>query len=464
MMFRDIFHQSTLPQVVIEPDLSYLEMNNAFCQFLGYSREEYNELTIESVSHPDDFLPDYRQFQRLKKGLISEYEMVKRYIHKNGQIKTGRLKVSRIQDRDTRRTFYLGQVYDLTEFTKIYEGLRQSEQKYRLLAENSSDIICLHDSHGHFLYISPSIKGELGYEPEELIGCYPPHLIHPDDQDDVSLVEQTIAFRAKRKNGSYIWMETAIKRVIDDESHSMSQFITVSRNIQNRKETDELLRKSEKLAVVGQMAAAVAHEIRNPLTPIKGFMQLLNAGVEVSAQYSSIVLNEINRIESIISEFLSLAKPTERKKEAICVNELLEQVIQIFSPQAYLANKEIIFHKNGRSSRKIIGDSNSLKQVFYNVLQNALDAIEEKGKIMIHLEDEGEVLCIRIVDNGCGMPEERIKLIGEPFYSTKEKGTGLGLMTSYNIIKNHDGTITFESKEGEGTTVTISFPYVEKKA
>ncbi|WP_066049264.1 PAS domain S-box protein [Robertmurraya korlensis] len=463
-MFRDIFHQSGLPQVIIEPDLTYLEMNHAFCEFLGYTKEEYETLTIESVSHPDDFLLDYRQFQRLVKGSITEYEMVKRYIHKNGSIKTGRLKVSRIRDRATQRVLYLGQVYDLTEFTKIYEGLRQSEQKYRLLAENSSDIICLHDSFGHFLYISPSIKAELGYDPEELIGCYSPHLIHPEDQDVVTFKEQTITFRAKRKNGSYIWMETTIKRVINDETCACSQFITVSRNIQKRKETDELLTKSEKLAIVGQMAAAVAHEIRNPLTPIKGFIQLLNSGMEVSSQYSSIVLNEINRIESILSEFLTLAKPTERKMEAICVDELLEQVIQIFSPQAFLANKEIIFQKSGRSNRKIKGDSNSLKQVFYNVFQNALDAIEEKGRIMVTLEEGGEVLCVRVIDNGCGIPEERIKLIGEPFYSTKEKGTGLGLMTSYNIIENHDGTISFESKEGKGTTVTISFPYVEKEA
>ncbi|SHS16855.1 two-component system response phosphate sensor kinase, PhoR [Mycobacteroides abscessus subsp. abscessus] len=463
-MFRDIFHQSTLPQVVIEPDLTYIEMNNAFCQFLGYTKEECDSITIESISHPDDFLQDFRQFQRLHNGIIKEYEMVKRYIHKNGQIKTGRLKVCTIRDQETKKKFFLAQIYDLTEFTKVYEGLRQSEQKYRLLAENSSDIICLHDSHGHFLYISPSIKGELGYEPEELIGCYSPKLVHPEDQDFVTLEEQTIAFRAKKKNGSYIWMETAIKKVSDDESNCMSQFITVTRNIQKRKETDELLRKSEKLAVVGQMAAAVAHEIRNPLTPIKGFIQLLNSGAEVSSHYSAIILNEISRIESILSEFLSLAKPTERKKEAICVNELLEQVIQIFTPQAFLANKEILFQKNGESNKKINGDSNSLKQVFYNVLQNALDAIEEKGRIMVNLEEGGEVLCVHINDNGCGMPDERIKLIGEPFYSTKEKGTGLGLMTSYNIIENHDGTISFESKEGEGTTVTISFPFIEKEA
>ncbi|MGG7619269.1 sensor histidine kinase [Bacillus coreaensis] len=125
---------------------------------------------------------------------------------------------------------------------------------------------------------------------------------------------------------------------------------------------------------------------------------------------------------------------------------------------------DLTYIEMNNAYKKINGESNSLKQVFYNVLQNALDAIEEKGKIMVNLEEGGEVLCIRIIDNGCGMPEERIKLIGEPFYSTKEKGTGLGLMTSYNIIENHDGTISFESREGEGTTVTISFPYIEKEA
>jgi two-component system sporulation sensor kinase A len=228
-------------------------------------------------------------------------------------------------------------------------------------------------------------------------------------------------------------------------------------------ETDTLLRKSEKLAVVGQLAASVAHEIRNPLTSIKGFLQLINTSEEnIAKRFTGIMLEELKRVEEIISEFLTMAKPHSEKEQSLVVDDVVSQVIQLLQSQALLINKEIHYEAEEHIP-KVIGDSNSLKQVFINIIQNALEAIQEKGIVKVNVFKQEDHVCVVIHDNGVGIPEERLLRLGEPFYSTKEKGTGLGLMTSYRIIEQHKGKIKIESMEGVGTTVRILLPIRSKE-
>ncbi|WP_442920038.1 ATP-binding protein [Metabacillus sp. B2-18] len=211
------------------------------------------------------------------------------------------------------------------------------------------------------------------------------------------------------------------------------------------------------MAVVGQLAAAVAHEIRNPLTSVKGFIQLFSETKQCNEEYMNIVLNELDRVEDIIFEFLTLARSHQEKMETIKIDELLKQVIQLLQTQAILVNKEINFLVESNIP-PVEGDSNKLKQVFFNIIQNALDAIDEKGVVFVRLYSNDSRVCMEFIDNGCGIPESRLESVGEPFYSTKEKGTGMGLMTSYKIIENHKGKIDIDSTVGEGTKVSVSLP------
>ncbi|MCP1158265.1 PAS domain-containing sensor histidine kinase [Bacillus infantis] len=291
-------------------------------------------------------------------------------------------------------------------------------------------------------------------------------LIHPDDIEEVRRRYQLmlrigepllITHRVKKKDGSYIWMESHVKGIDEYTFESGAQILSVSRDIQQRIETNELLRRSEKLAVVGQMAAAVAHEIRNPLTPIKGFMQLFSDGRNFNPAFSSIIINEINRIDNIITEFLALAKPHSTKVEVLDLNDVIRHVVDLMMPQALMNNKELTFEP-GNGPYPLLGDPNSLKQLFINIIQNALDAIEEKGSSIISTVKADGELCAIIKDSGCGIPAERLANLGEPFYSTKEKGTGLGLMTSYKIADDHHWRVKVESDEGKGTTVRVYFP------
>ncbi|MDN3015231.1 PAS domain S-box protein [Paenibacillus sp. BSR1-1] len=469
-LLKEVFYQSRIPQLIGCIDFTNMQYNPAFCDFLGFTMDELASLSIEEVSHKEDLANDVHLFREILSGRRNEYEIEKRYIHKSGAIKTGILNVSKIKAQGTEEEYILAQVIDITEKKQMETVLRESEQKYRLLAEHSSDVIVLHQVDFSCQYISPSVKTVLGYELVELLGKNPEEFIHPDDMEAMLIqlkligpenTSMLVTYRCKKKDGNFIWLESTIKALIDPITGKVKEIVTVSRDIQHRIETGERLRKSEKLAVVGQMAAAVAHEIRNPLTPIKGFMQLLNTEKEINPVYLGIVLDELQRLEVIISEFLTMAKPHAEKTSLVQINSLVGQVVQLLQTQALMKNLEVNF-TSINSVPSIIGDPNSLKQVFMNVIQNALDALSEKGRIDVSICVDKLAVIIKIKDNGCGIPEERLLKLGEPFYSTKEKGTGLGLMTSFRIIESHHGKIKVESEEGRGTTVIIWLPIHQK--
>lgn len=471
--YKKLFFESRIPQAIFAANLKKNLANQAFFDFIGYSSEEWKELSIEDVTHPDDYMLDIRLVNEIFSGERKEYQIEKRYIHKSGALMHGLLNVSLIEDLGGEDgKLILAQIIDITEKKIIEKTYRKSEEKYRLLAEHSSDIIILHAEDSTYLYISPSVSAILGFQPEEMEGRMPYQFIHPDDIHYIRKVQEQlrltgdpvlITYRSLKKDGTYTWLETAIKQAVNEETGKVSGLISISRDIQKRKETDDLLRRSEKLAVVGQLAAAVAHEIRNPLTSIKGFLQLFQSTKEFNDRFLAIVLDELNRVETIISEFLTMARPHNEKAEPIMLNRLIHQVVQLLQPQALMDNKEITFDASGRET-EIIGDANSLKQVFVNLIQNALDALKEKGTVTVQIAAEDQNVIVRISDNGCGIPKELLIKLGEPFYSTKEKGTGLGLMTSFQILESHGARVEVASTEGEGTEVTIYFPGKKSQA
>ncbi|HZG72792.1 MAG TPA: ATP-binding protein, partial [Chondromyces sp.] len=221
-----------------------------------------------------------------------------------------------------------------------------------------------------------------------------------------------------------------------------------------------LLNKWDKLNAVGQLAAGIAHEIRNPLTTIKGFTQLW--GQETHHQFSGIILSELERIEKIMNEFLILAKPhQETKFENKDVNGLLRETVVFMTPEAMLKNVKITT-KFTNNLPLVYCEAEQLKQVVINLVKNAFDALPGGGTIRIETSMKDGFVSMRVVDHGVGIPRDRLPRLGEPFFSNKEKGTGLGLMVSFKIIENHNGNINIESEVGKGTTVEVLLPSVQK--
>lgn len=223
------------------------------------------------------------------------------------------------------------------------------------------------------------------------------------------------------------------------------------------------IQKTEKLNVVGQLAASVAHEIRNPMTSVRGFIQLLSSSKNLSKeekQYVSISLEELDRANSIIDDYLSLGRETNMKgQQKIDAAAELRKSINTLASYAHLRNVELSFVY--KDSVFVKGESGRLQQLFINLIKNGIEAISGSGKIVVTVHKSDKEAVIIISDNGEGMNEEQIDNLGLPFYSTKDKGTGLGLMVCLRIIKEMGGRLEVHSKEGTGTTFEIIFPLIE---
>ncbi|MEH7010474.1 ATP-binding protein [Neobacillus niacini] len=260
-----------------------------------------------------------------------------------------------------------------------------------------------------------------------------------------------------RSDGSSKIFDT-IKVPLFHEDGSREGLVIIGRDITTLRQTEERLNRSEKLSVVGELSASVAHEIRNPLTSLKGFVQLLQMEDDNHQDYYQIMLDELNRINHIVGELLLLAKPQHLKYSKLAIQKILNDVISLLGVEATLYNVQI--ESNFPKEDIIIEcEPNQLKQLFINLIKNSIEASKNDSKISISiglLEDNQ--LAITVKDQGCGISKELLQKVGEPFYSSKEKGTGLGLTVSYKIVQSHKGNIMFDSEIGIGTTVNITLP------
>jgi two-component system sporulation sensor kinase B len=223
------------------------------------------------------------------------------------------------------------------------------------------------------------------------------------------------------------------------------------------------IQQTEKMNVVGELTASIAHEIRNPMTVSRGFMQLLKEQTkdEKSKSYFDMAISEMDRAQVIISDYLAFAKPELEEIETIDLHSHIEHVLSITSPYAALHNVEI--EVNFQPSLFIEGNPGKLTQCLVNLIKNAIEASSENGKVEIYTEEINKNIIIKIVDNGIGMDEIQVERLGTPFYSIKEKGTGLGLMVCYRIIEMMNGTIEIESEKGKGTCFSLILPVVTEK-
>ncbi|MEH6994012.1 ATP-binding protein [Neobacillus drentensis] len=218
------------------------------------------------------------------------------------------------------------------------------------------------------------------------------------------------------------------------------------------------LRQKEKLAVIGQMAAGLGHEIRNPLSSLKGFTQLQQERYPNTNEFYPIMIQEIDRINSIVNDLMYLGKPKEIKFVKANIEEIIAYTLSITQQQAESQGVTIETLMEGPLP-PIDCDPQQLKQVFINLLKNAIESMPEGGKIKVDIKVlKGRKMSISIEDEGYGIAEENILNLGEPFFTTKKDGTGLGLMVSNQIILDHKGEIKIESSYGNGTRVKVTLP------
>ena len=226
-------------------------------------------------------------------------------------------------------------------------------------------------------------------------------------------------------------------------------------DLTQQKFNEQLIIRSEKLNIAGELAAGIAHEIRNPLTAIMGFFQMLRESEDKNSYYK-IINDELSRIEQISSELLILARPHSENRSTHNIVQIVLDIKLLLEPQALIKKINILIDTTDPEIF-IECEETKIKQIFINLIKNAIEVMD-KGKIHIHIKKFNNHVKIDIMDEGPGMSKELLEKIGEPFYTTKEKGTGLGLMICYKIVESHNGAISVQSKEGYGTKFTISLP------
>ncbi|WP_054971124.1 ATP-binding protein [Alicyclobacillus ferrooxydans] len=350
------------------------------------------------------------------------------------------------------------------QLVESQKSLRESEERYRSLVEYNPEGICAIDRQGQILFVNKAYEEITGYSTEELVGLNRLKVWFAEDEE----LAQGISRRAlngevlsnmdvhlRHRQGDRIPVRlTIVPLIVSGEPNGYYAVVTDLRPIRR---AEEMMQKLDKLSTVGELAAGVAHEIRNPLTSLKGFLKLLKTHDPTTKRYVSIMEHEMNRLDLVSGQMLVLAKPQVETKKRMDVSTVVREVIEIMRLQALLASISIEDAVTIQSAF-VIADANQLKQVLINVTKNALEATGAGGTITIGLERQGPVLVMVVRDTGRGMPADMVKRLGEPFYTTKSSGTGLGLMVCHRIIEQHGGDIRYESQEGVGTTVTIGLP------
>ncbi|MGD8190761.1 PAS domain-containing sensor histidine kinase [Brevibacillus ginsengisoli] len=485
LMYQSLFEKN--PDAIYAVDGNgVITMANDSCErIIGYPKEELIGHNFLEFLPPHEVKDDLERFQKVLKGAQSEAELS--IVHRTGQIIYIHVMSLPIYEQENKIIGAIGIAKDITRSKQLENELQTAreshlqtakmlqgkEAKLKLIADNTSDIIFLMDEKGDVTFISSSFTRILGYSMDEflhdhcLYGKLAQETIHPDDIDQVKMKHEWgmrtkeffhVDYRVRHKEGHWVHIETHVRPILDEDN--LVGLVMIARDITERKRNEELLRISDKLSVLGELAAGIAHEIRNPLTSIKGFIQLFQSSNLEKHEYYPIILDELDRINFIVSELLILAKPQLSNYRIKNLNEILSNTVTLLSPQALLQGVDIITEFDEEAH--VICEENHLKQVFINLIKNSMEAIEQEGHITIRTRKlAGGLIQIECVDSGCGIPQELVPKLGEPFYTTKAKGTGLGLMVSLKIIKDHHGNLHIESSQNQGTSVTITLPMVE---
>ncbi|MGM0844373.1 MAG: PAS domain S-box protein [Bacillota bacterium] len=456
-LFKDLFEEAIDAIVLWDQDGRVLRANRSALKIFECTLSEILTKKIEDFVYPLEMTKFESVTHELKaKGAVRDEVL---FLMPNNQLKHLEF-TSKLHSVDG---------YNMTIFRNVSErhqmekSLRESEERFRKIFEGTLDGMVLTNHSGQVVDANPVALEILSIEKDQLIGS---------DTKDVFKIKENeeaeyLKYQMKLKEDGHANYIKLFK--LDEERHQHLELsskynllsnlnLTVIRDITEEVELQDQLRKSDTLSVVGELAAGIAHEIRNPMTALKGFIQLLESSMGADHEmYFHVIKTELQRIDSIITEFLILAKPQAVQYQKTDLVKIMKDTLELLNAQAVMHNVQFN-EQYDKEIPAIFAEPNQLKQVFINIVKNAIEVMPKGGSISIAInkKDENKVR-ISITDEGMGIPKEKIKKLGEPFYTTKERGTGLGLMVTFKIVEEHEGVVEVDSELGKGTTFHIDF-------
>jgi PAS domain S-box-containing protein len=356
-------------------------------------------------------------------------------------------------------------VASAVENARLFERVKLAEQELENIFESISDMVYFVSEDYVINNINQAVSKRLGKPPGEIIGkkCY--EVFHGMHQPSTTCPHQKAVDRREAfvqefedpfLDGTFIMSCSPIF----DVTGQFTGTVNILSDITELKHLRERVIKTERMAALGEVAARVAHEIRNPLVSLGGFARRLEKQLDGGLkEYADIIAKEVGRLENILNEILSFVKETRIIKEPVAARKLMEEVVSLIRSE--IDDRGIALVQDYRDPIELYVDPNRVKDALLNVVKNAMQALGEKGTITLRIYRKDRTCVMEVADTGPGIANEDLSFIFDPFYTTKKEGTGLGLTITHRIIEEHDGRIEVESKAGEGSTFRVLIPVKE---
>jgi PAS domain S-box-containing protein len=358
---------------------------------------------------------------------------------------------------------------------RLYLDLQTSERKFRGLVENAEDLIYLTDRAARFTYLNPAASTLLGCDPDSLSDepLTVLSVIHPDDRPALAAAfERTLAgeilhaleFRMAQADGAtYRWFSQTNVPLRDDNGRVVG-IQAVAHDITERRAMRAQIAQAERFADLGRMAAGIAHEIRNPLNAIANSVNVLRRGSLADPRLMQIVREEVDRLDAIVREFLAFARPPSWAPIPLDLPALIDDTVVLFRRDLGLPNGVDVVVQHSGALPLVTADPRQLRQVLWNLLKNAAEAMSHPGHIDIEtsITLDGASAIVSVTDDGGGITDATA--VFEPFYTTRAQGTGLGLAVVARIIREHHGTISAANEPGRGACFTFHLPVAHAAA
>ncbi|MDL1891811.1 PAS domain S-box protein [Sphingobacteriales bacterium CHB3] len=467
--------QSSIANIFIDliPDMCFVVSSER--AVLAYNQRARELLGLPDVPTGDinfyDLLVDDspRPLLAVLRATDSAREAEARFKGMNGQIVDTELAIRKISGPNTEFLYVIAR--DVSEEKKKELDLL----RFSNVVHYTVNPIQITDARGRMVYVNPAFEKSTGYSKEELIGKNP-NIVSSGkySKEFWSKVWAKISIgkiwqgeiENKRKDGSSLFTQVLISPIVDADEKVVG-YLGSHRDITEQKQLEQQLMHSQKMESMGTLAAGIAHEVGNPLTSISSIVQVLQRTIndEFAKEKLGLVQSQVHRITKIIRDLVDFSRPSNYQLQPTSIVNNVKEAVEIVKMAKKARNvKFFVDVKNDIPLLSLVPDQ--ISQVFINILLNGVDAMDGKeGRIDVVVERGDDDVRIAISDSGCGIDEDHLAKIGEPFFTTKPvgQGTGLGLWVSHGIIKSFHGDIRLKSKRGEGTTFTIILPFHPKE-
>jgi len=439
----------------------YIQINDAFTCLTGYEDYELIGRTVKELGiwvFPEERAVMLRQVQI--RGVITNFEMQLRI--KSGQVLICLVSGGTIDIESEKYMICI--IKDITERKDMEEKLRLSEERFSKSFNSSPYPMSISTlQEGRFIEVNESFCKSSGYSPEELIGKNVMEIglwLNPEERwlvrdrimNKESVRDLEVSFRTKSGEHRVV-LYTA--EVIDVQNDTC--LFTVIMDITEKKQIEVEMIRLDRLNLVGEMAASIGHEIRNPMTTVRGYLQLLKENEKYIPEVEcfDIMIEELDRANQIITEFLSLAKNKLVELKPENINSIINKLLPLLQASALLRDHRIITELGDLPD--LLMDRKEIRQLVLNLVQNGLESMSWSGNVIIGTCMEKGKIVLTIKDQGHGIESQLLDKLGTPFFTTKENGTGLGMAVCYRIAAHHNAKIEIETGL-TGTTFYIKFP------